>query len=150
MKKWVLKAVICMLSAALITSCATKGPGKPRNLTLNFTADPVINAGVLLPVDIIVIPDAVLKKIVTIGPEDWFGSQFRDTLLDDELYPLAIRGGGERTKEIVLKHDITKVLIYADFEEAMNREAQQLVIDCPKSQNQFDVLIRENNLELKQ
>ncbi len=56
-----------------------------------------------------------MQKIIKIGPEDWFGSQLRDTLLDDELYLLAMSGGGQRTKNIVLKADISKVLVYADL-----------------------------------
>ena len=151
MNNWKFKLLICILSALLISSCWGKKSNLPelRTLTLHFKADPAINDQVLLPVDIIVTPAPVMKKIVQIGPEAWFGSQFRDTLLDDEIYPLAISGGGERTKKIVLK-DITKILVYADFENAMNREAQQLILDCPKEDNQYEILIKEKNLELKQ
>jgi hypothetical protein len=59
-------------------------------------------------------------------------------------------GGGQRSKNIVLKPDISKVLVYADFEDAINRDAQQLIIDCPDTVNQYTVLIRGNNLEIKQ
>lgn len=150
MNKWKFKLLICILSALVVSSCGKKvQPPELRTLTLYFKADSVINDQVLLPVDIIVTPSAVMKKIVQIGPEAWFGSQFRDTLLDDELYPLAISGGGERTKKIVLK-DITKILVYADFENAMNRDAQQLILDCPKEDNQYEILIKEKSLELKQ
>lgn len=151
MNNWKFKVLICLLSAIVISSCGFKKIGQPelRTLTLHFKADSVINDQVLLPVDIIVTPSPVMKKIVQIGPEAWFGSQFRDTLLDDEIYPLAISGGGERTKKIVLK-DITKILVYADFENTMNRDAQQLILDCPKEDNQYEILIKDKNLELKQ
>ena len=151
MNNWKSKVLICILSALVISSCGEKKVKPPalRTLTLHFKAASEINDQVLLPVDIIVTESGVMKKIVQIGPEAWFGSQFRDTLLDDELYPLAILGGGERTKKIVLK-DITKILVYADFENAMNREAQQLILDCPNEDNQYEILIKEKNLELQQ
>lgn len=151
MNKWTFKLLICILLALVASSCGGKKAKQPelRTLTLHFKADSVINDLVLLPVDIIVTPSPVMKKIIQIGPEDWFGSQFRDTLLDDELYPLAISGGGERTKKIVLK-DITKILVYADFENAMNRDTQQLILDCPNEDNEYEILIKEKNLELKQ
>ena len=150
MKNWGLKFIISILTAMLMTSCAFMSKDKARTLTLEFKADSTINSNVLLPVDIIVIPAPVMQKIIKIGPEDWFGSQLRDTLLDDELYLLAMSGGGQRSKNIVLKPDIYKVLVYADFEDAVNRDAQQLIIDCPDTDNQYTVLIRGNNLELKQ
>ncbi len=144
MKNWILNSAVCIL-ATLLISCATK----PRTLTLNFKAAPVINSEVLLPVDVIVTPDPVMKDIVRIGPEDWFGHQTREALLDDELYPLAIAGGGERTKKVVLGEDISKVIIYADFEDTIEREDQQLLINCDDKKKEYDILIRQNTLEIK-
>lgn len=82
MGKWLKLGILFILLATLM-SCASK----QRSLALDFTADPVINARVLLPVDVILTEDALVKKIVKIGPEEWFGHQFRETLLEDELYP---------------------------------------------------------------
>lgn len=143
-RKWISGWIICMLSVMLM-SCASK----TKTLTLNFTADPVINSNVLLPVDVIITPGPVMKKILNIGPEDWFGHHYRDVLIGDELFPMAISGGAERTKEFVLDKGISKIIIYADYEEAINREDQQLIINCSDKKKKYDILIRERNLEMK-
>lgn len=41
------------------------------------------------------------------------------------------------------------MIIYADFEETIQRENQQLMLNCPDTKNRFEILIRENNLEIK-
>lgn len=143
-RTWISGWIICLLFVTLM-SCASK----PKTLTLNFTADHAINSDVLLPVDVIVTPDPVMKNILDVGPEDWFGHQSRDILLGDELFRMAISGGSEQTKEVVLDEDISKVIIYADYDETMNREDQQLIINCSDKKKQYDILIRERNLEMK-
>lgn len=146
MKNCVSKLGICIICVLLI-SCSSKP--RLRTITLNFTADPVINSEVLLPIDVIVTPDQAMKDIVKIGPEDWFGHQFRDTLLSDELYTIAISGGGVRVKNIVFEEDISKIIIYADFEDTINREGQQLLINCSDKKKKYEILVREKNLEMK-
>ena len=141
-KKWISGWIICLLSVTLM-SCASK------TLTLKFTADPVINSDVLLPVDVIVTPDPVMKKVLNIGPEDWFGHRSRDILIGDELFPMAISGGTERIKEIPMDENISKIIIYADYEETINREDQQLIINCSDKKKKYEILIRENHLEMK-
>ncbi len=142
LKKWVSGWIICLLSVTLI-SCGSK------TLTLKFTADPVINSDVLLPVDVIITPDPVMKEILNIGPEDWFGHRTRDILIKDELFTMAIAGGTERTKEIPMDENISKIIIYADYEETINREDQQLIINCADDETSYDILIRANHLEMK-
>jgi len=142
-KKWISGWIICLLSVTLM-SCSSK------TLTLNFTADPVINSDVLLPVDVIVTPDpAVVTKVLNIGPEDWFGHRSREILVADELFPMAIAGGTKRTKEIALDDNISKVIIYADYEDSINREDQQLIINCSDKKKKYEILIRNNNLEIR-
>lgn len=141
-RKWISGLIICLLSLTLM-SCGAK------TLTLKFTADPVINSDVLLPVDVIITPDPVMKKILNIGPEDWFGHRSRDILIGDELFTMAISGGTKRTKEIPMDENISKIIIYADYEETINREDQQLIINCADKETSYEILIRENNLEIK-
>lgn len=142
MKKSLSGLVLCMILSVLV-SCVSKS-----TYTLNFSADPQINENVLLPVDVIVTKDSSMNKVIEIGPEDWFGHQAREVLVYNELFPLAISGGDEREKKIVVEKDISRIIIYADYENNNNREDQQLIINCSEDKRNYKILIKENTLEM--
>ena len=143
MKKRLSGLVFCMILSVLM-SCAGKS-----TYTLNFSADQQINEDVLLPVDVIVAKEPLMNKIIKIGPEDWFGHNSREVLVDNELYPFAISGGDERKKEVVVEKDISRIIIYADYENSDNRDDQQVIINCSDSKRNYRIRIKKNNLEIE-
>ena len=143
MKTSLSSLVFCIILSVFV-SCVSKS-----TYTLNFSADPQINEDVLLPVDVIVTKDSSMNAVIEIGPEDWFGHQTREVLIHSELYPLAISGGDKREKKVVVEKDISRIIIYADYENNNNREDQQLIINCSEGKRKYKILIKENNLEME-
>ena len=135
----ILSAILCFFM-----SCATTS-----TYTLSFAADKQINDDVLLPVDIIVAKDPVMNSVVEIGPEEWFGHQTREVLVERELYPLAISGGEERVKKIIVDKEISRIIIFADYENSNDRDDQQLIINTSDRKTKYLILITENKLEIE-
>ncbi|OKY76355.1 MAG: hypothetical protein BM485_03710 [Desulfobulbaceae bacterium DB1] len=137
-----------LILSVMLGACAA--PKKFSDITLNFAADPSINDDVLLPVDIVVVDRAVSESVLEIGPENWFGETLRDRLVGEEIQHVAIKGDARREVKITIPEGVTKVIIYADYENNVDRLGQQIVIS-PEKNNfapSYKVNIKDNRMEL--
>ncbi|MFZ5758294.1 MAG: hypothetical protein ACOY32_01525 [Thermodesulfobacteriota bacterium] len=142
------RLALLAIAAIALTGCAQ--PKKFSDITINFASEPVINEDVLLPVDIVVVDRSLAEAVLEVGPEDWFGQSMRDRLVGDEIQHIAIRGNAEREVKITIPDGVTKVIIYADYENNADRLGQQIVIS-PEKENfapSYRVTIKENRMEL--
>ncbi len=142
------RPALLAIAAIALTGCAQ--PKKFSDITINFASEPVINEDVLLPVDIVVVDRSLAEAVLEVGPEDWFGQSMRDRLVGDEIQHIAIRGNAEREVQITIPDGVTKVIIYADYENNADRLGQQIVIS-PEKENfapSYRVTIKENRMEL--
>ncbi len=120
------------------------------DVTLYFESDPYINDNVLLPVDVVIVDRSLAETILEIGPDNWFGDTLRDRLVGDEVHHLAIKGSSQRQVEVTIPEETTKVIIYADYENNLDRPGQQIVISPEKTkfQRRYNVKIQNNKMEL--
>ncbi|MFZ5764378.1 MAG: hypothetical protein ACOY4H_02135 [Thermodesulfobacteriota bacterium] len=142
------RLALLAIAAIALTGCAQ--PKKFSDITINFASEPVINEDVLLPVDIVVVDRSLAEAVLEVGPEDWFGQSMRDRLVGDEIQHIAIRGNAEREVKITIPDGVTKVIIYADYENNADRLGQQIVISPEKEDfaPSYRVTIKENRMEL--
>lgn len=125
---------------------------KTSTITLLFSADREINENVLLPLDIVVVDKSLSETILDIGPDAWFGDSLRDRLVGEEVHHLAIKGGSTREVSVEVPGETNKVIIYADYENNIDRLGQQIVISPEQStfSPSYEVIIKDNNMELSQ
>jgi hypothetical protein len=120
------RGVLLVMCLMLLVGC-----GKSSSLMLTVEAEPRINDGVLLPMDIMAVSEAKTDQILEIGAEDWFGDPLRDSLrpgATGNIQRLAISSDSKKVVEIKLAEDVERVVIFADFETATDRESQEIII----------------------
>ena len=146
MKKLIFGAVILLnlLSCQLIKEIQ---PIPIFPITLNFYSGNHINKDARLSVDIIIVEDS--DAILEIGPEDWFGDDKRGTLLKGEqLYKLSFLGNQTQKQKVKVKSSISRIIIFAEYDNSLDREDQQLVLE-PKTWNlNYTILLKDNHMEL--
>lgn len=121
---------LCFLSLVVFAfsffACAITRPFS--TVTLDFQSIKDINDGALLPVDIVTVEKSVSDSVLEIGPDNWFGNGLRDRLTGEEIKHLAIKGGSTRQVKIKVPSEVEKIIIYADYENNIDRAGQQVVI----------------------
>lgn len=148
MKKNIPFLFLSVLFCFLGSSCSL--PSQFSNITLYFEATDDINDNVLLPVDIVIVDKSLSETVLQIGPDDWFGDVLRDRLVGNEVTHLAFRSSSERNVKIDIPEGVTKVIIYADYENNIDRVGQQIVIS-PETMNfspSYTIKIKQNKMEL--
>ncbi len=101
-----------------------------RTQTLYFQADPEINYGQILPVDIIYVSFLhELRDIVAIGPKAWFDSDKRQNWPGRQS--LGIRGGQKIKVDLnpTLVSRSPFIVIFATFKGVSDPAPQQVVLD---------------------
>ena len=124
-------------------------PSQFSSITLHFQSSDIINENVLLPVDIVIVDKSMSETVLQIGPDDWFGDVLRDRLVGKEVTHLAFRGNSEREVKIDIPDGVSKVIIYADYENKIDRIGQQIVIS-PETMNfspSYTIHIQQNKME---
>jgi hypothetical protein len=141
--------IILAFSCLFLNGCISS---KVSKITLHFNADREINENVLLPLDVVVVDKSLSETVLSIGPDDWFGDSLRDRLVGEEVHHLAIKGGATREITVKIPEETNKVIIYADYENNIDRLGQQIVIAPKKAvfSPNYKVLIRDKNMELAQ
>ena len=139
---------IGMLLVFALSGCA--GGPKQTDVTLQLKADESINNGILLPIDVVAVEESKAASILSISPDEWFGSDQRERLPPEEIQKLAIKDGGVRTVTVKVHKEAGKIIIYADYESTSQREQQQLVIDSKKESfhDSYLIKVKKNLLEL--
>lgn len=129
-----------ILAAGLISGCSSN---------LKLVADGYINEGVRLPVDLIMVENS--KSVLAIGPDSWFGDHRRDALLrNEQLLRLSFSGGEAMDYDIKMGSEVDELVIYADYVENNDRQAQQVVIPKCFFGWKHTLMIKKNGLELKE
>lgn len=138
-----------LLLAALVTAgCGGGVVLKPvRTQTLYFQADPKINYGQILPIDVIYVTFLhQLRDITAIGPNAWFDSDMRAQWAGRQS--LGIVGGQK------IKLDLNPVLVarspfiavFATFKGVDNPAPQQVILDSQASESEI-ILVHPHALE---
>ncbi len=103
--------------------------GCVAQVKLVFHCEDNINQGLLLPVDIISVSKGEEKSILQIGPDAWFESEYRETLPDTKLIKLALNNGAiQEVKIDVSRKNDEIVIIFADYRDVIEQDAQQIII----------------------
>jgi len=144
--QWLKILVLTLILLLPLASCNGFRPQKIWPISITLIADKHINNNDLLPVDIIVVKAS--DTILEIGPENWFGDPKRDTLLEGEIYKLAIGNSQKRCIKIKVNPDIEKLIIFSDYTDLTDREGQQIVIDPEKWQLHYYIHLRDRKMEL--
>jgi hypothetical protein len=123
--------------------------GFKQVLCFYFFSEKKINDGILLPVDIILVNDAMGQEILKIGPEDWFVSEKRKTLVSDkEIIHLALKSGEyKKRKYVILNNDVNKAIIYADYDSQYSRKSQQIIIYPSYWKYYYYINAKKENIE---
>ena len=124
MKSGVNICIICILLSLV-------GCGKATHLSLTINSAPGINDGVLLPMDIIAVEKSKVEQVLDVGPEDWFGDSLRDSLhpgSNEDIHRLAVKADTSRVVDVRIGEEVEQVVIFADFENSVDRESQQIII----------------------
>jgi len=148
MKRLWRTGVFLFIFPGFIMGCAMNYKLKPTQITLFIEAGPHINGGVLLPLDIIVVDASLSDLILDIGPEVWFGHSSRDRLVKKELRRFAISSGEIREIKVDVTRKTKRIIIYADYENDMDRNGQQLVIEPKRWHFNYTIHIGLNKMEL--
>lgn len=132
-----------------LAGCAA-GPPKPADVTLQLKADNPINDGILLPIDIMTVDENKAASVLSLSPDEWFGSRLREQLTPDEIQKVAIRGGGTRSVPVKVNSQTGRIIVYADYEATSQRDQQQLVIDASKQalRDSYVIHVKTGELEL--
>ncbi|MFH1097765.1 MAG: hypothetical protein ABH886_06015 [Candidatus Desantisbacteria bacterium] len=124
----------CLKMIAMIGMLGMMGmmAGCVTQITLVFRCDNVINEGLLLPVDVILVTQEEEKAILQIGPNAWFESEYRNNLAKEQIVKLALVSG--ETKEIPIDVSQQKgvAIIFADYTNLTGQDTKQLVIHSPQ------------------
>ena len=112
-----------------------------------FKADPYINQGQVLPVDIIYISYLErLREITTMGAEAWFNSSKRNAWPAKQS--LLIKGGQTVTiaTDPRLRETSAYLLIMAEYMDVISPHKQQVVMDSEANSREV-IIVRPQSLE---
>lgn len=143
--------IASLLLAALALSAGCGGGGvtiKPvRTQILYFQADPKINYGQILPVDIVYVTYLHdLREIIAIGPSAWFDSDKRQMWAGKQSLGIV---GGQKVKldlNPVLVSRSPFIAVFATFKGVSNPAAQQVVLDSQASESEV-IMVRPHALD---
>ncbi len=140
-------SLLFLLSLAL-AGCGGQVVIQPvRTQTLYFQADPKINYGQILPVDIIYVSFLhELRDIVAIGPKAWFDSDKRQNW--PARQSLGIVGGQNLKVELnpALVSRSPFIVVFATFKGVTDPAPQQVVLDSQAGEVEV-IQVRPHSLE---
>jgi len=137
-----------LLLALLAAGCGGGVTIQPvRTQTLYFQADPKINYGQILPVDIIYVSFLhELRDITAIGPNDWFDSPKRQNWPGRQSLGIV---GGQKLKVDLNPTLVSRspfIVIFATFKGVTDPAPQQVVLDSQAGEVEI-IQVRPHALE---
>jgi hypothetical protein len=131
---------------ALSTACSSTQLLSTKQV--NFRCDSKFNDGLLLPVDIVYIPEGEkLDTITGVSPDEWFDSQVRADW--PYIQSLSFRESEVRnTVEVILKKakQTVGMVVIADYRGLNDTKAQMIVFNAEESKENEDIFITINGL----
>lgn len=136
-----------LLSAVVLFSTACGGTQLLETKTVNFRCDSEFNEGLLLPVDLVFIPDGEKVDAVTgVSPDEWFDSDTRENWSARQTMSLSATNERNTIKVVLKKPGNTVALvIIADYRNLEKSKAQVIVLDSKAKENE-DIFITSNGL----
>ncbi|MEK7813056.1 MAG: hypothetical protein AAB296_04785 [Candidatus Desantisbacteria bacterium] len=135
------RIIILAGTLCIIAGCIT-------HAKLAFHCDDNINQGLLLPVDIILISKGEEKNVLQIGYDAWFESEYRNNLPDTKLIKLALNNKEMRKVNIDVSQKNEMIIIFADYRDALEQDAQQIIIYPQKWRMKGAVRVGEKGLSI--
>lgn len=139
MKPLKIRLIVLVLLVAALAGCH-------RSAKVLFYAEPQINEGLLVPVDIIATTRDKSKEIIGIGPDEWFSSKLRESMNEDQLLRLAIRNGETRKVKFKGPKGTDAFIVFADFQGIVDRDRQQQVFFPKCSKRTFYIEVQNKKL----
>ncbi|MCB2186394.1 MAG: hypothetical protein KQJ78_08255 [Deltaproteobacteria bacterium] len=131
----------------VVSACASSPYSEVSVQSLVFQADPVINGGQLLPVDVIYVTYLQdLRKFTSLGPDQWFQSPERAEWPARESFGIT---GGETVRvdlNPVLLDRTSYLLVFTNYKNVTNPSPQQVVLDA-SANSEETILVHAQSLE---
>jgi hypothetical protein len=112
-----------------------------------FQADPYINEGQVVPIDVIYVSYLErLREITVMGAETWFNSSKRSTWKAKQS--LLVKSGQVQVLQTNprLRETSAYILILAEFKDVISPSAQQIIIDSQANRREI-ILVKPQSLE---
>ena len=122
--------LLVLVNGCAPTEVVEQDIGLINTETIRFQCDKQINQGLLLPVDIIYITRYHMpREIVSIGPNKWFNSLWRERW--EERQTISLKGGEIRKVKLngLWLRNTKFLIIYADYKGVEEPYSQQIIID---------------------
>lgn len=133
-----------LLAAPLLAGCH-------RSAQFTFVVDPGINEDQLVQVDIVATSRDSSREILQIDPEEWFGSEFRRNLSEDQIRTVALRPGETREIERFKGPKGTDTfIVIAEIRGATDPDARRRVFHPGSGSRRFVLEIRDNRLDVRE
>ena len=136
------RALVLGMSVLIVAMAA----GCANTARFVFRADPGINAGLLVPVDVNATTQAKAKELLKIGPDDWFTSDTRGSMSDAEIRHLALKPGEVRLIKFTGPKDADTFIVFADLKGVKDAQAESIVFNPTVGHRTLSIQIQGKTL----